>query len=382
MTYNRTLDGLRGVAILLVLLFHFRFILEVGWIGVQLFFVLSGYLITSILVSGKETSLDYYLKRFYWRRTLRIFPLYFGYLFLALAAFLLKGIPGELPEMFPYLATYTFNFYPLAEHYSFQDYFFTHFWSLSVEEQFYLFWPFVVYFCTRRQLQWVLIAVICASPIIRLVLADSLLAGGYDSHYAGEIVYRFTLSQLDGFAFGALIPVFGIHKKQVNLKSVLPLAALFVAALGVLNFYFLRNSGQPLSWTTLGFPIGGLANYQHVWSYTVFNLLFFTAILYIVNPATKKGVLTRWALDNQIMVYFGKISYGLYVYHWIIWMAFGKFASDYLANNLLAFLIYTVICMAVASASYYCFERPILLFKDKYFKSNKTLTNEQVRTSF
>src|SRR5689334_13554869 len=88
----KALDGVRGIAILLVILFHYGY-LGCGWIGVQLFFVLSGFLITSILIKDKGQSLKQYLKRFYWRRSLRIFPLYYLYLFVMLAAFLLFRIP-------------------------------------------------------------------------------------------------------------------------------------------------------------------------------------------------------------------------------------------------------------------------------------------------
>lgn len=382
MSYNRTLDGLRGIAILLVLLFHFQFILGLGWIGVQLFFVLSGYLITSILLSGKENTLSYYLKRFYWRRTLRIFPLYFAYLFLVSLAFLIARKPEDFPEMFPFLATYTFNFFPLAATYSFQDYFFTHFWSLSVEEQFYLIWPFVIFFCSRKQLQTLLIVIIFLAPVVRFVLADILLNRGYDAQYTGEIVYRFTLSQLDGFAFGALIPVFSFQRSQIRTGRLMLVVAGLLAALGLLNLYQLQADGQSVTLSSLGYHIGGLINYQHVWSYTLFNCLFFLAILHIVRPTPAKKSLTDLIIGNSVLVYFGKISYGLYVYHWIIWMAFGKFAGNLVETQALGFLAYLATCTIVASASFFFFERPILGFKDKFFKMNTNpIINEQVTTS-
>ncbi len=104
-----TLDGLRGIAVTLVLLLHFGY-LNGGWIGVQLFFVLSGFLITGVLVADRPAPLGAYLRRFYWRRTLRIFPLYYGYLALLGLCYAVWGRPAELPDNAVPLVTYTYNF--------------------------------------------------------------------------------------------------------------------------------------------------------------------------------------------------------------------------------------------------------------------------------
>ena len=100
--YIRSLDGLRAVAILLVMLFHFFFILEIGWIGVQIFFVLSGFLITTILLKSKEHSFTSYVKRFYWRRALRIFPLYYFYLLAVTGIYWLTKTPESFPQKSPF----------------------------------------------------------------------------------------------------------------------------------------------------------------------------------------------------------------------------------------------------------------------------------------
>ena len=115
MKYIKALDGLRALAILLVMLFHFYFLLEVGWIGVQLFFVLSGYLITSILLNSKTDQLGDYLKRFYWRRSLRIFPLYYLYLIAIAVLYLAVHIPADFTNKIPYLVFYNYNHYPVFE---------------------------------------------------------------------------------------------------------------------------------------------------------------------------------------------------------------------------------------------------------------------------
>ena len=111
MGYVRSLDGVRALAIILVMSFHAN-LNHFGWMGVQLFFVLSGYLITGILwkEKGLEGSVGFKLKKFWVRRSLRIFPLYFGFLIIIGVVYLLFQFPGYYPTYIPYLATYTFNY--------------------------------------------------------------------------------------------------------------------------------------------------------------------------------------------------------------------------------------------------------------------------------
>ena len=128
-----------------------------GWAGVEIFFVLSGFLITSVLLADADLPVGLYLKRFYWRRLLRIFPLYYFYLGLVAAAYLMTGRPSLFGRYWPSLLTYTFNFEFLLPSYR-NEYTFGHFWSLSIEEQFYLFWPLALYFLDRRKRQTVALA--------------------------------------------------------------------------------------------------------------------------------------------------------------------------------------------------------------------------------
>jgi peptidoglycan/LPS O-acetylase OafA/YrhL len=348
MTYSRSLDGLRGLAILLVLFFHYEYIVGFGWVGVQLFFVLSGYLITSLLLKEKEHPFGFYLKRFYWRRTLRIFPIYYLYLLFVAAIFLLKGLPEDFPQLLPFLATYTFNFYPLVGTYSYHDVFFTHFWSLSVEEQFYLMWPAVIYFCTRNQLKYVLIAIICTAPIVRYLLAEVMLSNGYDVSYTGQTVYRFTFGQWDGFAYGALIPVFSLQTSKWKMGPVLLMTSIGLAALGI--------------WTN-GYKIAALDLFQHVWTFTLWDFFFFILLLVVV----KHNAVTEKLFGNSVMVFVGKISYGLYVYHWFIMMSFNSFIRPRLPNEFVGLILYLAGSFGAAVLSYYIFERGLLSLKDRFY---------------
>lgn len=364
MTYSRSLDGLRGLAILLVLFFHYEFIVGFGWVGVQLFFVLSGYLITSLLLKEKENPLGFYIKRFYWRRTLRIFPIYYLYIAFVAGVFLLKGIPEDFPDLLPFLATYTFNFYPLVGTYSYHDLFFTHFWSLSVEEQFYLMWPVVIFFCSRSQLRYVLAAIILTAPIVRFLLAEVMLSNGYDAAYTGQTVYRFTFGQWDGFAFGALIPVFSARFiGKIKTGMWLAITSVALIALGLWTRQVLMSEGQDSPISALGYQIGVLTNYQHVWTFTLWDFLFFLLLLHVVrqSPVTEK------LFGNPLMVFVGKISYGLYVYHWFIMMALFSYVMPHVGNKFAGLVLYLGASFAMAIASYYILEKRLLGLKDRFF---------------
>ncbi|MBX2895938.1 MAG: acyltransferase [Cyclobacteriaceae bacterium] len=369
MQYSKSLDGLRGLAIIMVMLFHFNFVFEFGWAGVQLFFVLSGYLITSILLEEKKNSLGFYLKRFYWRRTLRIFPLYYAYLVLVGLIFLVSKQPHDYLETLPFLSTYTFNLYPLFKTYSYHDFYFTHFWSLSVEEQFYLIWPLVIFFSTQKQLRVVLIAIIMVAPVSRWLLELWLQNDTLPDYYVGQTVYRFTLGQWDGFAVGALIPVFGLTKRITNTRAPLVYSFLGVLTIGLLNMYLHHTQGTPLSLSSWGYPIAETTSAQHIWSYTILNLFFLFLILYAQNPGNGYPIVNRF-LGSWGLVFTGKISYGLYVYHWLIWMAFGKYISPYIGSDWIGLVIYLALCYGVATVSFYVLEKPLLVWKDKFYQES------------
>src|SRR6476619_4908965 len=147
--YIKSLDGVRAIAVLLVMAFHLE-LLRFGWLGVQLFVVLSGYLIIGILWKEKFNAepLSYKFKKFWVRRSLRIFPLYFGFLALMGICYLLFRLPARYTTYLPWLLTYTFNFgLHLPDS---QGPFFTFLWSLSIEEQIYLVFPLIIFFCKPK----------------------------------------------------------------------------------------------------------------------------------------------------------------------------------------------------------------------------------------
>ena len=271
------LDGLRALAVFAVILFHAEYF-HAGWIGVQVFFVLSGFLITRILVAAKcnvaigsrRTAREFFC-RFYWRRTLRIFPLYFFFLLILAAVFLFTLWPARFPEASPWLFSYTFNFARLAPDWPYTPAF-GHLWSLAVEEQFYLLWPAAVWFLTAQKLRRLIIAMIVLAPLLRLGSAQLLVAWTPDRTLPniGTGVYSLLSSHIDAFGLGAaLAAAFPLLTRQPLKKLIASLAVMLVAGLAVLHS--LRAAGLS-GWSSLGYPHALAWHHQYVWGYTLVNL--------------------------------------------------------------------------------------------------------------
>lgn len=271
------LDGLRGVAILLVLAFHLTGPLQpdtralrvvttvtgVGWCGVDLFFVLSGYLITRNLLADDA---DGRLGRFWFRRALRILP---AYLMLLAGAALL----GHRPD----LACWTF----LANWAAVDRGTLDHLWSLSVEEQFYLVWPLAVTFLPRRRLVVAAVLVIAAAPVLRLFLGPM--------H-----AYRWTPARADALLMGAMLalsPTMRLPWRAIAAGCVLVLGGIALIVKGLL------------------------------WSHPLVQGPGYSAIALFFASIIGMGGSTAWLrapLETRWLRSVGRVSYGMYLVHWPI----------------------------------------------------------------
>src|SRR5262245_13204784 len=164
LTYNPKLDTLRALAAIAVLAFHYSGWFGWGWVGVPFFFVLSGYLITSILLESKARSCSFgdFCVGFFRRRALRLVPVYALFIAGCLAYRAKTAHLSALSSDLPSLLTYTFNFHALDH----VDRPYGHLWSLSVEWQFYLLWPVAVWFLSQANLRRVLVAIVCVTPLL------------------------------------------------------------------------------------------------------------------------------------------------------------------------------------------------------------------------
>ncbi len=356
-----SLDGYRGLAVLLVIMIHSH-LCSFGWVGVQMFFVLSGFLITRILVSDAGQDVKTYLLRFYWRRSLRIWPVYFGFLALCAIVYFWVKVPETMPTAWLWLVTFTYNFGRFLPDFVDSNYF-GHFWTLCIEEQFYLVWPFVVYFLSPRGLRRVVVTLVIAGPVVRLLSGLGLKSSLETYDQIAKAVHSLPTSHLDAFALGAWLTVLPAGARAWlsgrPLKILLTMLAVTVVA-GLTQACCLQLNHLTPAWLAFGY--GGLAEYfQYTWAYSLLNATSAALMLCALEPT----FLQRW-LAWPWLSYIGKISFCLYVVHLplmhishAIWPA-----SYHSAQGLTRFAIYFLVALGVSSASYCWYERKFLALKN------------------
>jgi len=364
------LDGLRAVAFLIVFFFHTRN-LPFGWLGVQLFFVLSGFLITDILLRMKEKlpRREFFIK-FYGRRFLRIFPLYYFYLILiAVFIFILPALKlnllnaeigkGYLNQVWV-AALYVYDFFHASAFFE-RSRFFTHLWSLSVEEQFYLLWPLLIFLTPRDKFKQLCFTAIGLGFIFRLIitLVYRTQALPFLSNDPQQAVNVLPFSHLDAFAFGAYISRFEIPRPRLQLFVL----AIFIPLVGLFTDYLSKGTMT----FALGYDLPMTGYYKEVWAYTLLNYLF-AVLIYCV---ARTNLFTQ-ILDSAPLRYLGKISYGLYVYHYgviaLVAALFKKYGLEYSMRSPQMFLAAMSATLLIATVSFYLIEKPIIDLKDKLFR--------------
>ena len=362
------LDGLRAIAILLVFAYHSDLI-EFGWAGVQLFFVLSGFLITGILLDMKAflPAREYFTK-FYGRRFLRIFPLYYFYLTaMAVLAYWLMSVdfrPKYMQIFFNqvwYAVFYVYDlFYRVP---GFQpSQFLDHFWSLSVEEQFYILWPLLLFFFPQRNLRRLFVLFIIMGVVFRLAMYWVYVSGSNLWLFRepfGLVLYSWPFSHLDAFALGAYISRYRIWRAREQLLFLI----FLVPAIGFTTTYLATGNLGLIS--ALGYDLPLKFGYQFIWAPTILNY-FFALLIYRV---AHERILTKF-LDLSWLRFLGKISYGMYVYHFpVLWLTANLLEER--AQGTIEHWIYVGVSLfatiLISTLSYYLLERPILNLKDRFF---------------
>ena len=311
---NQLLAGIKKIAVF-------------GQTGVSLFFVLSGFLITRILLKSKSDK-DYF-KNFFIRRSLRIFPLYF--LFLIIYYYFLPFWFGELnnsPKWFYWVylqnIAMTFNWPNNGP---------SHFWSLAVEEHFYLFWPFVVYFLNTKKVFVFGISLILISFLFRFILTQA----NYESFY-------FTFSRLDDLVLGTFLAL--LEKKNFlnsKAKKIFYTTFIFLFFLNLISFLFAQYI--PHFWL-------------QIFKYPLIGTLYFTLIGILICPP--ESSLFNF-LKFPWLRFSGKISYGLYVYHPLVFMVSEKFLQ--INNVFIEFSSLVLITVLVSIFSFYVYENQFLKLK-------------------
>lgn len=370
--YIKSLDGLRAIAIILVMSFHAE-ITYFGWFGVQLFFVLSGYLITGILWKEKQqvSPLSFKFKKFWVRRSLRIFPLYFGYLFFISLTYIFFHFPSYYSNYVPYLFTYTFNYTRSFPQWQGNP-LFTHLWSLSIEEQFYLFFPLIMFLCPPKFTKYLMVVVIAVSPLTRFLLGEYYASKGLSEPVVADTIYWNTLSHLDAFFMGGLIPVLSLDKKIKKPQRIFTIALIIALIAGAVNFIYTGSENYYLN--DLGYHHGQTKLYEHVWHYTLLNFLFSSFILALVSYNSNKtfSAVTKF-LETKWMVRIGKVSYGMYLFHWaiLVYVCNRFFPTESLALRILFFVPYVILVYLFAEVSFRLYESKFLKLKDSLFLKKK-----------
>jgi peptidoglycan/LPS O-acetylase OafA/YrhL len=307
------LDALRGIAVIGVLFYHGLYwardltpyspwqarvleLMSIGQFGVNLFFVLSGFLITGVLLDSRSR-LDYF-KRFYFRRALRILPAYYLTLLLLVlfsltsAKFLLMSMlySSNLSPMFGIALSY-----PVL-------------WSLAVEEHFYLIWPMAAKRVSPEKLLWILGAILVLTPLSRFIYHQHAVA----TNTVGAGYGFYTWNNLDGLALGSIIAVIVRRSDWDREKTILLVCVLALIAISIAGI------GLPFGITTRRNAVGDALQYVP-WNFA--SAAFLVGFMFIGSG--KWGRITR----PSLLIFFGYISYGLYLYHLLAFIAYNWIAN-------------------------------------------------------
>jgi len=377
------LDGVRGVALIAVLVFHFagtwvprnpvdRVVLGVfnsGWTGVDLFFVLSGFLITGILLETREDA--HYFRNFYARRTLRIFPLYYGVL-----AMVMLVAPALVPRMRAmdmvttlranavWFWAYLINVRIAATH-SWDPAVpgrLMHFWSLAVEEQFYLIWPLVVLMAGRKRLLWVCGGVVLMSFAVRI----ALILGDH--------------GPVSGFAYTRFIAGYVLLPARADTLAVGAAMACLTRMRG--GDAWMRRFATPaliasvLALVAIAIPRGSLNEFSPVVEIIGYPLIALACASLIVIALSPTRSVARRSFEWRPLRKVGMLAYGMYVFHYPMRYALAGVAArlQRVAPNgatmlpeLGAFIVLGFAAtLAISFASWRCYESPILKFKQHF----------------
>jgi len=365
--YFPALDGIRALALSMVFLAHYAEIPLFG-VGVNIFFVLSGFLITGILWDTRDQ--PHRVHNFYVRRTLRIFPLYYG-IFLGIllltpvfhwswnSAWLLwpAYVGNHLMYIHPWLPDSSWRLAMNAQLVSQQGItlYLGHFWSLCVEEQFYLLWPWIVFTLPRRTLLWICSVVTLTMPFLRIYAAHYLSP----AEIHNNVLFRTLPFQMDSLLLGALIALLLRGEHRVKLIRI----GRNAANIGVIVLLLFIYCCVDLHIAALHQPFP-LTFVNLTWQLSLVNVLSAGLILGCLQP----GAWIYRIFHLRPARWLGRISCGAYVLHDIPHGAYVDLAHQINEQHwrILSIFIAFSCTLVAAALSYRFFERPFLNLKDRW----------------
>ena len=348
--YVPALDGLRAIAVLLVLLSHFPYVagwhfhaliwqavqtLRTGYIGVDLFFVLSGFLISRLLIREKRLTTRINLFAFYRRRAYRIFPIY--YLALLFCIIVFAPSYGATASLLFYMFNYYHPFHPAP-------FALEHTWSLCVEEQFYLLWPMIL---TIMPLKSGRLLTLFALPAIALASAAVLIIS-FEPVLAAELIYNSLFTRMLSLSLGAYLAFREAEAAPIGVRTCL------ITIISGVVILFTTLECRSLGWLSAGgaYTAAALLGYAVLEGGTVALVL-----------SNAWGWLSR-ALSWAWLRFIGRMSYGLYLYHLIILFVLGINPANAAGGvSFSAFAAALVLTFGIAMVSYRFVEQPLLAMR-------------------
>lgn len=397
--YIPEFDGVRGFFSLILISHHIplsmiRVPYGFGWVGLQMFFVMSGYLISMLLLIDKEKQYSFgkLIKNFYARRAFRIFPLYFSFLLFWLLLSIkfahsknehLYNIFLEFKHNAKFLFTYTYNIKDIINFNLGQNFrsspMFAPLWSLSLEEQFYLIIPFLVYFLSEKNLKRVLLTIIVISPFLR-IFGVSYLNGyfpenssipGYEKKFIiSWIIHHHTIFQLDSLCLGTLIPLVDWSKYKKYIQPVFwTIFVLYFAVTFFVTSLIMQRDGLSFREAMME-PYYMIEYGQPLYIYSMINILSALFLIMILENIRRFSIFKR-----PFFVELGKISYGMYILQTSAILLFFLIANQIVSQKMIgesfflqiiSFILIWIMLIGMAKLSYKYFESYFLKFKKKF----------------
>lgn len=343
--YRPEIDGLRAIAVISVIIYHLNENwLSGGFLGVDIFFVISGFLITGIIITEIQQN-SFSLKQFYTRRIKRIYPAFITVMalvsFIASVIFIYNDF-NKLRKTIELAIAFLSNFYlGLTQGYfdlSANENPVLHIWSLAVEEQYYLIFPLILILAYKKFRE------VKVLFIITLILFFILLATSFVSaNFYKEVLHQPNIYYLSNLRFpellvGSLLAIYHNLSNKVQLSKQVNNILAILSTLLLFSCLFLMNN-----------------NIAFIPGITLILPCIFTAL---IIHTTSQNNIVKLCLSNKAIVFIGKISYSLYLYHWIF-IAFAYYITGEKQINNQSIAIVTVLTIIFSVLSYYLIEQPI-----------------------
>ena len=394
--YLPQFDGVRGFFCFLILIIHHHFTYlnipsNIGYLGMHSFFIMSSYLITRALMIDKKKSDNFniFFKRYYIKRSLRIFPVYFAYLLFTLIVGIITantlfksplGILYELKYFGWMLVSFTYNFKDLMCLFTGYTYnkslAFPHLWSLSLEEQFYIIVPFMIYFLSEKTIKRLSIAMIIIFPIIRIIGFNWLGTLTDDNMHRSFILYRCTIFQYDSFFYGTALALFDVKWSDKTMNNIFYLLlTLFILTIPVNGWILHQQTGENFIQIITSYEFM-TRNGQYIYLDLLINLLCIS-FFYICFKCEDKF---RFFKNKYIVDFGARLTYSSYVYQYIFIIPTLAILFPLLKNTLhigiftaelISITISISLMILLSNFSYNTMEIYFLKKKDKYLAKYK-----------